>query len=213
MAMLAKSLCLYGLIPGDLLGTAPIGTTIPITQNLTCILDHQGSIFTLITHAFLHGGWFHILANLWFLWVFGDNVEDAMGSSRFVVFYFLCVIAAAIAQIISNPVSVSPMVGASGAIGGVMGAYAWLYPRAKVHTLIFLGIFFTTVDIPALYMLGFWFIIQVVSGIPAVGGVSGVAFWAHVGGFLAGLFLAELMHKKSYLDQHNRVFPDVNNPD
>ncbi|PPD02593.1 MAG: rhomboid family intramembrane serine protease [Methylobacter sp.] len=213
LPQLAKALCLYSLIPGDLLGTAPIGTVIPITQNLNCVIDQQNTLSTLITHAFLHGGWFHIIANLWFLWVFGDNVEDSMGSGRFVAFYLLCVLAAAAAQIISNPSTVSPMVGASGAIGGVMGAYARLYPKVRVHTLIFIGVFFTTAEIPALIMLGYWFVLQIISGIPAIGGVSGVAFWAHAGGFAAGLFLAEIMHREDYLNQHKRIYPEVNNPE
>ena len=99
------------------------------------MLDAKGSILTLISHAFLHGSWFHIIANLWFLWIFGDNVEDAMGSVRFIAFYLLCVVAAASAQIMADPSTISPMVGASGAIGGVMGAYARLYPRASVQYL------------------------------------------------------------------------------
>jgi membrane associated rhomboid family serine protease len=205
MLPLVKSLCLYGLIPGDLLGTVSVGTTIPLTQELGCVLDAKGSILTLISHAFLHGSWFHIIANLWFLWIFGDNVEDAMGSVRFIAFYLLCVIAAASAQIMADPSTISPMVGASGAIGGVMGAYARLYPRASVHTLIPIGFFITTAAIPAAYMLGYWFLIQLISALPAVGGLSGVAFWAHAGGFVAGLLLVGPMHRADYLEQHERL--------
>ena len=127
-----------------------------------------------------------------------------MGSIRFIAFYLLCVIAAASAQILADPATISPMVGASGAIGGVMGAYARLYPRAYVHTLIPIGFFITTAAIPAAYMLGYWFFIQLISTLPALGGVSGVAFWAHVGGFAAGLLLIGPMHRPDYLEQHER---------
>ncbi|WP_367025961.1 rhomboid family intramembrane serine protease [Methylococcus sp. ANG] len=202
---LAQSLCEYALIPGELLRLAPVGTIIPVSQNFGCQLDGDASAWTLVTHMFLHGGWFHIIGNMWFLWVFGDNVEDVMGPVRFVGFYVLCGLAAAAAQIASDPTAAVPMVGASGAIGGVMGAYARLYPRTQVITLIFLGFYWTTVAVPAFAMLGYWFFIQLISGLPALGGASGgVAFWAHVGGFLAGLLLVGPMHRPDYLAQHAR---------
>jgi membrane associated rhomboid family serine protease len=142
----------------------------------------------------MHGGWFHLISNMWFLSVFGDNVEDAMGSVRFGVFYVLCGLSAAGAQMFFDPHSAVPMVGASGAIGGVMGAYAVLYPRAPVHVLIFLGIIFTRVVVPAIIMLGYWFVLQIISGATALGGAAtgGVAVWAHVGGFLAGVILIKV---------------------
>src|SRR3989449_8827890 len=125
---------------------------------------------------------------MWFLWVFGNNIDDAMGTARFVVFYLWCGMGAAAAQPFATPGSVVPMVGASGAISGVMGAYVLLYPRVRVHTLIVLGFFITTVTLPAYVMLGYWFLVQLVLG--AAGALShgegGVAFWAHVGGFVAG---------------------------
>src|SRR5690606_18625475 len=117
---LAWSLCNYGLIPGELFDLVPTGTVIPIDENLGCELTGKTSILTLVTHMFLHGGWFHIIGNLWFLWVFGDNVEDAMGPVRFLVFYLACGLVAAAAQIFTDPAAAIPMVGASGAIGGVM---------------------------------------------------------------------------------------------
>ena len=129
---LAKSLCEFGLIPGELLHRVPTDSIVPLGQDLGCKLAGNTSILTLITHMFLHGGWFHIIGNMWFLWVFGDNVEDAMGSARFIAFYLLSGLAAAAAQIISEPSAAVPMVGASGAIGGVMGAYARLYPHARI---------------------------------------------------------------------------------
>ncbi|MEN8259391.1 MAG: rhomboid family intramembrane serine protease [Pseudomonadota bacterium] len=205
---MVKSLCDYGLIPGELLGSVPVGTRLPLAENMVCVLDGGNGALTLITHAFLHGSWFHIISNLWFLWIFGDNVEDAMGPFRFIAFYLLCALAAATAQIMADPGAAIPMVGASGAIGGVMGAYARLYPRAHIHTFIPLGFYFTTVALPAFVMLGYWFLIQVLSGIPTLSGPSGgVAFWAHVGGFLAGLLLVGPMHRRDYLDEHRRQRP------
>lgn len=200
---LSASLCEWGLIPGELLHTAQPGTLIQLGEGLSCRLDEQASFITLLTHMFLHGGWFHLLGNLWFLWVFGDNVEDAMGPERFWIFYLLCGLAAASAQIVSNPGAAVPMVGASGAIGGVMGAYARLYPNARIQTFIFLGIFFTTVSVPAIAMLGYWFVLQLASGIPALQEAGGgVAFWAHAGGFIAGLLLVGPMHREDLLQRH-----------
>ncbi len=199
---LPQSLCTHALIPGDLLGGAA-GSLTPVSQTLACQIDGDGSPRTLITSMFMHGSWFHILGNLWFLYVFGDNVEDVMGPGRFAVFYLLCGLAASAAQILTNPASAIPMVGASGAIGGVMGAYALLFPRAHVHTFIFLGFFATTMAVPAFVMLGYWFIIQLFSGLPALGSTEGgVAFWAHIGGFLAGLVLIKLFQRPTYLAAH-----------
>jgi membrane associated rhomboid family serine protease len=191
---LARSLCTYGLVPGDLLGLVEPGTTVPLGAGLVCLLDGDGNPFSILTSMFLHGGWFHIIGNLWFLWVFGDNVEDRLGPLRFLVFYLLCGLAAAGAQIASDPASAIPMVGASGAIGGVMGAYALLYPRVHVKLLIVLGFYVTTISVPAVYMLGYWFLLQLLGGIPSAGsGEGGVAFWAHVGGFVAGIVLAAML--------------------
>jgi membrane associated rhomboid family serine protease len=139
---------------------------------------------------FLHGGWLHLLGNMWFLWVFGNNVEDAMGKARFLLFYLLSGALAAGTQAFVNPASAIPMVGASGAISGVMGAYIVLYPRVHVHMLVFLGIFITRIRVPAVFMLGYWFLLQLLGGIPTLAQESGgVAFWAHAGGFVAGLLL------------------------
>jgi membrane associated rhomboid family serine protease len=187
---LPESLCLYGLIPADLLGNVAPDTSIALSDTLACRFDGVANGKSLLTSMFMHGGWFHILGNMWFLWVFGDNVEDVMGPLRFIAFYVLCGIAAAAAQIATNPNSLIPMVGASGAIGGVMGAYALLFPRARVHTLIFLGFYITTVAVPAVFMLGYWFVLQLVQGLPAQGSAQGgVAFLAHNGGFAAGVAL------------------------
>ena len=200
---LAQPLCLYALIPGELLGAVPQFTHVQIGNELQCPLNSNVGMLTPLTSMFLHGGWFHILGNMWFLWVFGDNVEDAMGWQRFILFYLLCGFAAAAAQMVSNPDSMMPMGGASGAIGGVMGGYARLYPKARVHTLIFLGIFITIVSLPSYVMPGYWFVLQLPGGIPAVdGGEGGVAFWAHVGGFVAGALLVGPMYRSDYLADH-----------
>ena len=200
---LAESLCLYGLVPGDLLGLLEAGYRIPLGGGLVCQFDGESDPGSLLTSMFMHGGWFHILGNMWFLWVFGDNVEDAMGPLRFFLFYVLCGLAAAGAQILTDPASSVPMVGASGAIGGVMGAYALLYPRARVHTLVFLGFYVTTIAVPAVFMLGYWFLLQVIGGLPAIGSnAGGVAFWAHIGGFLAGIALIHPFKRPDYLTAH-----------
>jgi len=187
---LADSVCRFGLTPGELLGTAQPGTRVPIAEGMFCVVQSQAAWYTVFTSMFMHGGWFHIIGNMWFLGIFGDNVEDAMGSVRFVVFYLVCGLAAAGAQVLSNPGSPIPMVGASGAIGGVMGAYAILFPRAPVHMLVFLGFFLTRVVVPAFVMLGYWFVLQILGGL--VPGEAGVAFWAHIGGFLSGVVLTRL---------------------
>lgn len=184
---LARSVCELGLVPADLLGRAADGTTFPIGPGMSCVVEPGTPWRTLVSSMFLHGGWLHLLGNLWFLWVFGNNVEDAMGHARFAVFYLLCGLAAAMAQVVVDPGSLVPMVGASGAISGVMGAYAVLYPRVRIHTLVVLVVFFFRVSLPAWVMLGYWFLLQLAgTGVDQVGGV---AFWAHAGGFLAGALL------------------------
>ena len=194
----SESLCRFGLVPGDLLGNIDPGSKLRIAQNLICQFDGETNVITLISSMFMHGGWLHLIGNMWFLWVFGDNVEDAMGAFRFTLFYLLSGLVASAAQIATDTSSVSPMVGASGAIGGVMGAYALLYPRARVRTLVFLGFFITTVSVPAVFILGWWFVVQLASGLPSLshhGG--GVAFWAHIGGFVAGILLVTLFRQRS----------------
>src|SRR4051794_230913 len=152
------------------------------------LLPLPGSI---LTSMFLHGGWLHLIGNMWFLWLFGNNVEDSMGHARYLAFYLLAGIAAAAVQTYMNPSSVIPMVGASGAISGIMGAYIVLYPRVRVHMLVVLVIFVTRIVVPAYVMLGYWFLLQLLGGSAATG-TGGVAFWAHVGGFLAGALLISL---------------------
>lgn len=144
---------------------------------------------------FLHGGWFHLISNMWVLFIFGDNVEDRMGHGRFLLFYLLSGLAAGLMQALAAPGSHLPTVGASGAIAGVLGAYLLFFPGARVLTLIPFFFFFSFVEIPALFYLGFWFIAQLYSGLfalalPAGMSAGGVAWWAHIGGFLFGLLLA-----------------------
>jgi membrane associated rhomboid family serine protease len=138
---------------------------------------------------FLHGGWFHLLGNMLYLWIFGNNVEDVLGRGRYLLLYLTCGIVAALAQAYSNPTSHIPMVGASGAIAGVLGAYLLLHPGANVRCFVWIVIFFRIVNVPAWAMLGLWFAMQLVSGLTASPGRPGVAFWAHVGGFVTGLVL------------------------
>ena len=189
----AASVCQFGLIPGEVLGTVPPGTAVPLGPGMTCVLENRHYV-AVLTSMFMHGGWMHLIGNMWFLWVFGNNIEDSMGHSRFVFFYVLCGIAAAVAQVVTDQHGRVPMVGASGAISGVMGAYLVLYPRVRVHTLLVLGVFITRVAVPAYAMLGYWFVLQLLLG--TAGTLSkvqgGVAFWAHVGGFVAGLVLIKL---------------------
>ncbi len=200
---LAGSICRLGLIPGELLQTVPAGTQFQVGPNSVCVLGDTSSWYTTITSMFMHGGWLHIIGNMWFLYIFGDNVEDSMGHVRFAIFYVFCGLAAAAAQIVSNPESAIPMVGASGAIGGVMGAYIILYPRVHVHMFIFLGFLVTTIAVPAVFMLGYWLAIQLLSGLVSAGAQGGgVAFWAHVGGFVAGAVLIYFFRDKRLLDSH-----------
>lgn len=196
---LAESFCYYALVPGDLLGLADT-SYFPVAQNLACTVGDRPGVSTLFSSMFMHGGWMHIIGNMLFLWVFGDNVEDIMGPVRFILFYLLCGLAAAAAQIVTDPGSLIPMVGASGAIGGVMGAYAILYPKARVHMLIILVVYVTTISVPAIFMLGYWFLIQLISGFGTLGvSGGGVAFWAHIGGFVAGVVLVFVFRQNERL--------------
>jgi len=200
---LARSVCDLGLIPGELTGSLPVGTRFPIGDGLVCATDQGPQISHLLTSMFLHGSWMHLLGNMWFLWLFGNNVEDAMGRPRFIVFYILSGLAAAFAQVVTKPDSAIPMVGASGAISGVMGGYLVLYPQVRVFAVVFIGFMFTSVALPAWMMLVYWLFIQFLSGLAAFGGdVGGVAFWAHIGGFVTGVVLVKLFARPEYLAAH-----------
>ena len=158
---------------------------------------HAGAIFTSM---FLHAGWLHLIGNMWFLWVFGSHIEEALGSVRFGLFYLLCGVAAALVQVVTAFGSPAPTIGASGAIAGVMGAFLALYPRVRVVTLVFIIVFVTTIELPAAIMLLYWFGIQLLSGLTSFAALSGtgggVAWFAHVGGFVAGLLLVRLFARR-----------------
>ena len=157
-----------------------------------------GELRSVFTSMFLHGGWLHLIGNMWFLWIFGNNVEDSVGHFKFILFYLLCGVAAGVAQVASAPESHVPMIGASGAISGVLGAYLLLYPRARVLVLIPIWIILKFLYVPAWLLLIFWFALQLFSGWAMVGAAQsgGVAFWAHVGGFVAGIALIPLFKKR-----------------
>jgi membrane associated rhomboid family serine protease len=148
---------------------------------------------SLVTSMFLHGGWLHLIGNMWFLWIFGDNVEDILGHAKYLLFYLLCGVAAALFQVALNMDSPVTTIGASGAIAGVMGAYLVKFPRSRIVTLVFVLFFLTTIEIPASLMLIYWFVLQFFSGVGSIASShlsqGGVAWFAHVGGFLAGILL------------------------
>jgi membrane associated rhomboid family serine protease len=203
---LSKSVCELGLIPGEFLGRIPPGVAVPVSETMACMVDPDHEWFTPLTSMFLHGGWFHLIGNMWFLWLFGNNVEDSMGHMRYFTFYLLSGVAAAMAQTIVNPTSPLPMVGASGAISGVMGAYVVLYPTVRVHMLIVLGFFITRIVVPAYLMLGYWFLLQVLGGLPSLGDeTGGVAFWAHAGGFIAGAILILVFKDNALVARHRAM--------
>lgn len=160
--------------------------------------------FTMLTSMFMHGGWTHILSNMLFLWIFGDNIEDILGHFRYLWFYILCGFAASLLHILTNINSQIPSVGASGAIAGVMGAYIFMFPMVRIKTLLILGIFIHVARIPAVFILGYWMLIQFLSAFAELGGGvgSGIAWFAHIGGFVSGFFLIIKMKKRrgrSYL--------------
>ncbi len=199
----ATAVCNYGLIPAEVLQRAPPGAGIALGPDLFCAVDAGPQYWTVLTSMFLHGGWMHLIGNMVFFWVFGNNIEDAMGHVRFVVFYLGCGVAAAATQMAVSPNSAVPMVGASGAISGVLGAYLLLYPKVRVHALLPLGFYMTTITLPAYVMLGYWILLQVLGGLPALGAQQGggTAFFAHIGGFVAGLVLIRLFAKREYLER------------
>jgi rhomboid family protein len=191
---LARSVCNLGLVPGEITHLAPIGASVPIGPGMACVVDNDPiNILTPLISIFLHGSWAHILGNSLYFAVFGRAVEDSMGRGRFLAFYLLCGLIAAVTYIVSAPASPVPTVGASGAISGILGAYLVLYPAATVRMFVFVFI----VRFRAWVVLLWWFIVQALTGLselnqmnPAVSG--GVAVWAHVGGFLAGVALVKL---------------------
>lgn len=183
----------FGVVPVELVG----GLSLFLEGNPDFATVLPGATVSLFTATFLHGGWLHLLGNMIYLWVFGDNIEDRMGSMRYLLVYLLMGAGGSIVHIMFNPVSTSPLIGASGAIAGVLGIYLLLYPGAKVLTLLPLGFFITFVHIPAILFLAFWFLLQLFNAFLAQGAATGaqpVAWWAHVGGFLIGLAIG-ILHR------------------
>lgn len=182
----------FGLVPCRLAGRCGGGTAV------------VAPVLTIFTSMFLHGGFFHVGGNMLYLWIFGDNVEDTLGHGRFLLFYLLSGLAAALAQTVVSPGSTVPMIGASGAVSGVLGAYLLLFPRANVVTVVIFGLFIRVVRVSALLVLGFWIVVQFVNGLLAVSAAGlrgeaggGVAWFAHVGGFAAGMLLLPLLRPRA----------------
>jgi hypothetical protein len=175
---------LYGLVPARY--------TVP---GIGAYFTFGEQVFSFISFMFLHGGFLHILGNMWFLYIFGENVESRLGPYRYLIFYLVCGVASGIAHFMFNPGANAPIIGASGAIAGVMGAYILLYPRARILTLIPIFIFPWFIEIPAYFFLGFWFVIQFINATGSSADSSGIAWWAHVGGFLTGMLLLRLLLK------------------
>ena len=176
----------YGMIPAVLFGRVHLAVHLQILPPWA----------TVITSMFVHGGWFHLIGNMLFLWIFGANVEDEIGHGRYLVLYLASGVAAALIQAAASPASHVPMIGASGAIAGVLGAYALFFPRANIHVFVWIVIFFRIITVPAWVLLGLWFLMQVASGLAEPRGTPGVAFWAHAGGFVAGMILVGMLRPR-----------------
>jgi membrane associated rhomboid family serine protease len=178
----------YGLVPGHVTAFAAGGDVSP-----------GQAFFPFFSSMFLHGGWIHLIGNMWYLWIFGDNVEDRLGHIRFLVFFILCGLLANGAHYMFNPTSGMPAIGASGAVAGVLGAYVVSYPRARVLVLLPLFIFIQFIELPALVVLGFWFVLQFLNGAASVvrsTETGGVAWWAHIGGFITGILVFKLFRPR-----------------
>lgn len=193
--VLASSVCAFGAIPAEITGLTGGYGGVQLGDNLPCRFGGF-TWSTTITSMFLHGSWLHLIGNMWFLWLFGNNVEDSMGRLRYLAFYLIGGLAGAGAHIFANADSMIPTVGASGAISAVMGAYLVLYPRVRIHTLFILFIFIKIIPIPAWFVLGEYFVLQLLSGSFSGGASGGVAVWAHIGGFAAGAILVKLFENR-----------------
>ncbi|MCI0433490.1 MAG: rhomboid family intramembrane serine protease [Gemmatimonadetes bacterium] len=194
--VLANAVCAFGAIPAEITGAAEGFRAVELAPGLPPCMLGGLTIEALFTSMFMHGSWLHLISNMWFLWIFGNNIEDSMGHVRFLLFYLIAGLIAAGAHIITAPNSPIPMVGASGAISGVMGAYLLLYPRIRIQTLFIFIIFIRVIPIPAWIVLVWWFVLQILSGVSVPVGGGGVAFWAHIGGFVAGLVLVKLFENR-----------------
>lgn len=189
-AQLMRFIMAWGAVPHEIVTGTDLGPTIGVPIYVT-----------LLTSIFLHGSWLHLGGNMLYLWVFGDNVENAFGPLKYLLFYLVCGVAATAAQIAIDPTSAVPTVGASGAIAGVMGAYLVMFPGATVRTLVFLFVFVTVVYLPAILVIGVWFLLQLVNGVTSLGAPTQqgrVAFFAHIGGLIAGALLALVLRRRDY---------------
>ena len=208
---LATSVCNLGLVPAELTHGRPVGFAVPIGAGMACVVDDEPiNLATPVLSMFLHGSWGHLLGNAAYFWVFGNNVEDSMGRFRFLIFYIVCGLAAAATHVLVDPTSPVPTVGASGAISGLLGAYLLLYPRVRVKYLFIFIIFFKVIPLPAWAALLFWFGVQVLTGLPQLNQMDreisgGVAVWAHVGGFVAGLILVKLFENRELVRRRTLV--------
>lgn len=208
---LATSVCNFGLVPAELTGGRPVGFAVPMGQGLYCVVDAEPlNVLTPITSMFLHGSWGHIIGNALFFWVFGNNIEDSMGAVRFLAFYLICGLAAVALHIFITPASPVPTVGASGAISGVLGGYLILYPRVRVNMLFWFLFFIRVIPLPAWLVLLYWFVLQVITGLPDLSPLredisGGVAVWAHVGGFVAGAVLVKLFESRARVAARSRA--------
>jgi membrane associated rhomboid family serine protease len=208
LVTLVATVCNLGLVPGELTRMAPVGLGVPLAPGLECIVDREPiNSFTVLTSMFLHGSWSHLISNGIFLWVFGRSVEDSLGRLRFLGFYLVCGVCAAALQVAVSPDSPVPMVGASGAIAGVLGGFLRLYPHAQVRILFVIFIVVRVIALPAAFVLLWWIGLQLLAGLPQLSSVervsSGVAVWAHIGGFCAGLLLSRVFHNRQLLSAHS----------
>jgi membrane associated rhomboid family serine protease len=203
-ATLGESVCRWGAIPGAVTGRTD-ATGVDLGPGLPMCTFGSVPQVGLVTSMFLHGSWLHLIANMWFLWLFGNNVEDSMGHGRFLVFYLIAGLLAAGAHIWSAPDSLVPMVGASGAISGVMGGYLLLYPKVRIQTLFIFIIILRIIRVPAWFVLLLWFGLQVLAGWNDPMATGGVAVWAHVGGFVAGVLLVKLFEDRALVARRRRA--------
>lgn len=203
LAFLADSVCRYGAIPAEVTGRTGGYEGVELGEGLSC--EFGGLTYeAVLTSMFLHGSWIHLIANMWFLWLFGNNVEDSTGHLRFLLFYLITGAVATGAHIWMAPDSPVPVVGASGAISGVMGAYLLLYPRIRIQTLFIFIIILRIIPVPAWFVLLLWFGLQLMMGWTEPVGGGGVAVWAHIGGFVAGVVLIKLFENRVLVDARRR---------
>jgi membrane associated rhomboid family serine protease len=207
--ILTSSICQFGTIPAEITRQTGEYGGIELGPSARCLFGGL-TWGTVLTSMFMHGSWLHLIGNMWFLWLFGNNVEDSMGHLRYLAFYLIGGFVASAAHIFLNPDSMIPTVGASGAISAVMGAYLVLYPRIRIHTLFFLFIFIRIIPIPAWFVLAEYFVMQLLGTMTGMGSSGGVAVWAHIGGFVSGLALVKLFENRMLVEarkQHLQLSP------